>query len=102
MVGSAALNMCTVATGEADAYYEYGIHCWDIAAGDIIVREAGGVTILPHGMDPLIIIIIMTLCMTGEPLDLMKRGILCSSSQQLSSQLVPAMQLIHYSTSQTN
>ncbi|XP_075861309.1 inositol monophosphatase 1-like isoform X1 [Microcebus murinus] len=42
-VGTAATNMCLVATGGADAYYEMGIHCWDVAGGAIIVTEAGGV-----------------------------------------------------------
>ena len=49
MLGSAALNMCMVAQGGADAYYEFGVHCWDIAAGDVILREAGGVTMYPTG-----------------------------------------------------
>ena len=49
MIGSAALSMCMVACGSVDGYFEYGIHCWDIAAGDIIVREAGGVTLYPTG-----------------------------------------------------
>ena len=48
-IGSAALGMCMVACGSADAYFEYGIHCWDIAAADVIVREAGGVTMYPTG-----------------------------------------------------
>ena len=43
--GSAAVNMCTVASGRADAYWEFGIHAWDMAAGDLIVREAGGVVL---------------------------------------------------------
>lgn len=47
--GSAALSMCLVASGSADAYFEYGVHCWDIAAGDIVVREAGGITLYPTG-----------------------------------------------------
>lgn len=34
--------MCTVAAGSADAYYENGIHCWDMAASDLVLREAGG------------------------------------------------------------
>ena len=51
VTGSAAVNMCLVASGQADAYYEYGIHCWDIAAGDVIVREAGGVCMMPNGED---------------------------------------------------
>ena len=41
-LGSAALNMCFIAAGRADAYYEFGIHCWDIAAGIVILTEAGG------------------------------------------------------------
>lgn len=49
VTGSAAVNMCLVASGQADAYYEYGINCWDIAAGDVIVREAGGVSMMPNG-----------------------------------------------------
>ena len=39
-----------VAMGGADTYYEFGIHIWDIAAGDLIVREAGGVCIDPAGI----------------------------------------------------
>lgn len=35
--------MCLVASGAADAYYEMGIHCWDMAGAGIIVTEAGGV-----------------------------------------------------------
>lgn len=41
--GSAAINMCLVACGSADAYYHMGIHCWDMAGGAAIVTEAGGV-----------------------------------------------------------
>ena len=42
-MGSAALHMCMVAAGEVDAHYNIGIHVWDIAAGTLIVTEAGGV-----------------------------------------------------------
>lgn len=35
--------MCYVAAGRVDAYTQEGIHVWDMAAGDVIVREAGGV-----------------------------------------------------------
>lgn len=41
--------MCMVALGGADVYIEFGIHAWDIAAGDLIIREAGGVSIDPAG-----------------------------------------------------
>ena len=42
--------MCAVACGRADAYWEFGIHAWDMAAGDLIVREAGGVVLSTDGM----------------------------------------------------
>ena len=41
--GSAALDLCYVASGRLDGYFEYGIKAWDVAAGDLIVREAGGI-----------------------------------------------------------
>uniref|UniRef100_A0A6B2LEA0 Inositol-1-monophosphatase n=1 Tax=Arcella intermedia TaxID=1963864 RepID=A0A6B2LEA0_9EUKA len=41
--GSAALDMCYVASGVFEAYYENGIHAWDVAAGSLILLEAGGV-----------------------------------------------------------
>lgn len=49
MIGSAALNMCSIASGEADGYFEYTLHCWDMAAGKVIVEEAGGIVIDPEG-----------------------------------------------------
>lgn len=48
-MGSAALNMTMVAMGAADANFEFGIHAWDIAAGALIVEEAGGAVIDPAG-----------------------------------------------------
>jgi len=41
--GAAALDMCYVAAGRFEGYWERGINAWDVAAGDIIVREAGGI-----------------------------------------------------------
>ena len=40
--GSAALDLCYVASGRIDGYFEMGLKPWDCAAGDLIVREAGG------------------------------------------------------------
>ncbi len=40
--GSAALDLAWVAAGRADAYFEAGVKPWDIAAGALMVREAGG------------------------------------------------------------
>ena len=41
-LGSAALAMCYVAAGRLDGYYERGVQAWDIAAGSLILEEAGG------------------------------------------------------------
>lgn len=46
-MGSAALDLCAVAEGRLDAYYEHGIHSWDWAAGGLIAEEAGAVVDLP-------------------------------------------------------
>jgi len=40
--GSCAIDLCMVGDGTVDAYYESGINAWDMAAGEVIVREAGG------------------------------------------------------------
>jgi myo-inositol-1(or 4)-monophosphatase len=40
--GSAALDLCYVASGRADAFWEWRLHPWDTAAGSLIVEEAGG------------------------------------------------------------
>ncbi len=40
--GSAALNMCYVAAGRLDGFWERPINSWDIAAGAVMVEEAGG------------------------------------------------------------
>jgi len=42
-MGSAALDLCYVAAGRYDGFWERGLKPWDIAAGALIVREAGGV-----------------------------------------------------------
>jgi myo-inositol-1(or 4)-monophosphatase len=40
--GSAALDLAYVAAGRLDGYWESGLNSWDVAAGALIVREAGG------------------------------------------------------------
>ncbi|KAI4274898.1 MAG: hypothetical protein LQ337_003602 [Flavoplaca oasis] len=44
-LGSAALNCCSVASGNIDVYWEGGCWAWDVAAGWIIVEEAGGMVV---------------------------------------------------------
>jgi myo-inositol-1(or 4)-monophosphatase len=41
-LGSAALDLCWVAAGRFDGYYEHSLNAWDSAAGYLIVEEAGG------------------------------------------------------------
>ena len=41
-LGSAALDLAWTAIGRFEGFYEYGLNPWDMAAGVIIVREAGG------------------------------------------------------------
>lgn len=41
-LGSAAIDLAYVACGRFEAFYEYGLHPWDIDAGILLVREAGG------------------------------------------------------------
>lgn len=53
-MGSAALDLAYLAAGRFDAYWERGLNAWDIAAGIIIVQEAGGlVSEIDGGRDPL-------------------------------------------------
>lgn len=46
-IGSAALDLCMVAAGHLDAYYEHGLQVWDCAAGALIAAEAGARVVLP-------------------------------------------------------
>jgi myo-inositol-1(or 4)-monophosphatase len=53
-LGAAALDLAYVACGRVDAYWERGLSTWDIAAGILMIREAGGfVSDADGGSDPL-------------------------------------------------
>lgn len=49
--GAAALDLCSVAAGRACAYFEYSVCLWDRAAGELIVSEAGGISLCLDGSD---------------------------------------------------
>jgi myo-inositol-1(or 4)-monophosphatase len=53
-MGSASVDMCSVACGRVDAYYERGLSWWDWAAGLLVARESGAIvtTLDPAGRPP--------------------------------------------------
>ena len=51
--GSAALDLCWVASGRYDGYWERGLKAWDMAAGMLIIREAGGIVSDADGGDQM-------------------------------------------------
>ncbi|XP_033989570.1 inositol monophosphatase 1-like [Trematomus bernacchii] len=75
-LGTAAVDMCQVATGGADAYYHIGMHCWDIAASAIIVQEAGGVVMDTDGSD----------------FDMMSRRVIAASSTSVANSIAQVVQ----------
>lgn len=79
-LGSAAVSMAFVASGHVDGYYEAGIHAWDVAAGQLVVREAGGVV-----MDT-----------SGGPLDLMARRVLCAGTEKLAKQISETIEQLDF------
>ncbi|WP_084037847.1 inositol monophosphatase family protein [Demequina sp. NBRC 110053] len=67
-LGAAAVDLCLVAAGSLDAYYEHGLHSWDFAAAALIAQEAGVrvagidggpgderllIAAMPHAWEPL-------------------------------------------------
>jgi myo-inositol-1(or 4)-monophosphatase len=74
--GSTALNLAYIAAGRFDLMTCYGSNSWDVAAGVLLVQEAGGII-----SDP-----------SGSPFDLDKGATLASATQTLHDK---AVQLIH-------
>jgi myo-inositol-1(or 4)-monophosphatase len=52
-IGSAALDLCMVAAGRLDAFYEHGLQIWDRAAGALIAAEAGARVVVPAPDGPV-------------------------------------------------
>ena len=52
--GAAALDLAYVAAGRLDGFWEFGLAPWDIAAGTLLVQEAGGIVAEPNGGDDYI------------------------------------------------
>lgn len=71
-LGSAALNLCYVASGQLDAYWTGSIHPWDAAAGVLMVEEAGGVASTA----------------IGQPVPLELRDLIAAATPQLQRNLI--------------
>lgn len=69
--GSAALNLCCVASGRVDAFWSTSLKPWDMAAGVVIVAEAGGVVT----------------AVDGGPFDLSRESLLTANGPLLAGQL---------------
>jgi myo-inositol-1(or 4)-monophosphatase len=71
-IGSAALDLCFVASGRTDSYFEFGVKEWDVAAGVLILEEAGG----------------YVCSVGGKKFDIHGRNILACNNRLLSEDLV--------------
>lgn len=74
-LGSAAADICAVASGQMQAFYEFGLHCWDMCAPGAVLLEAGGVI----------------LDTTGAEFDITKRRIIAACSETVATQLSKAI-----------
>ncbi|XP_012972175.1 inositol monophosphatase 2 isoform X2 [Mesocricetus auratus] len=80
VIGSSTLALCYLASGAADAYYQFGLHCWDLAAATVIIREAGGTVIDT----------------SGGPLDLMSCRVVAAGTREMAALIAQALQTINY------
>lgn len=71
-LGTAALTLCYVAMGAVEAYHIEGIDAWDVAAGKLIIEEAGGIVIDTNGSE----------------LDLMTPKVIAACNRSIAEQLV--------------
>lgn len=78
-LGSAALNLCYLACGQIDAYWANSVNAWDVAAGVLLVREAGG-----RVSSPL-----------GEPFDLRRPKLAAAANASLHSVFVERFRRCH-------
>jgi len=74
-LGSAALNLCYIASGRLDAYWATNVRIWDVAAAGLIVHEAGG----------------MLTDDRGGPFDLDRPVLAASATAELHRQLLAAL-----------
>lgn len=77
-LGSAALNLCYVAAGRLDAYWATTVKIWDVAAGTLLVHEAGGIVT----------------ALDSSPLDLDRPRFVASSNSSLHAELISVLGLV--------
>ncbi|EDW70624.1 uncharacterized protein [Drosophila virilis] len=70
-IGSSAMGLAMIASGVADGFYFFGLHVWDMAAGNLLVTEAGGTVIDP----------------AGGAVDIMSRRVLAAATAPLAKAL---------------
>ena len=76
-LGSAALDLAFVAAGRYDAFWERGLNSWDIAAGAILIREAGGYVSDADGGDAFL-----------------AKGSVCAGNEQMHKQLLASLKAV--------
>lgn len=76
-LGSAALNLCYVAAGRIDAYWASSLKLWDIAAGWLILEQAGGCLLDPE----------------GNPLDPQRPRLVAAATGPLARQVISVLQV---------
>jgi myo-inositol-1(or 4)-monophosphatase len=74
-LGSAALNLCYVAAGRFDAYWDIKTQVWDVAAGVLIALEAGGTV---TGLD-------------GAPFSVERPAVVASANPELHAELMEVL-----------
>jgi myo-inositol-1(or 4)-monophosphatase len=76
--GAAALDLAYVAAGRCEAFFEIGLSPWDVAAGALLVREAGGVV-----------------SQTGGKVVHLSGDVLASSTEELHSAMLERLAPLH-------
>ena len=74
-LGSAALNLCYIGAGRLDSYWATSVSAWDVAAGVLVVREAGGIVT----------------DITGEPLEIDRPELVAAGSRELHAQVLQTL-----------
>lgn len=90
--GAAAMDMCSVAMGRLDMYLEAGIQAWDMCAGTIIVREAGGIV---SSLDKLDFDTEKNIA-TVEGFNLMSQSMCCAGKWQLAKEGIDTCNEFNY------